>query len=267
MEQSSRVTRHLKRVGYREKLGLTQQRIINYWSPACGVDPKCAETLYVETLLAGNEPDASARVLDAGCGPGGAAVWMARRFGCTVDGVDLFEPYIEIARRQSEPRVQFHRADVTREPPRPDTYDLIVCIAVGYLIEDKRAFFRNLLAALKPQGRLLIADHFLERRARWIDRKVMSAIVSSRFMIPMGELAQLFTDEGGRVIESRDVTRETIVASLDWLDENGAVKDLLLGRWTPHRLVYAITKHSFHRAAQEGAWQMHFLTVERCPAA
>jgi SAM-dependent methyltransferase len=265
MEQSRKVTKHLRHVDYREKLGLTQQRIINYWSPECGIDPKCAEILYLQTLLEGNEPAADARVLDAGCGPGGAAVWMARRFGCTVDGVDLFEPYLEIARRQNEPRVHVHRGDVTREPPPPDTYDLIVCIAVGYLIEDKRSFFRNLIAALKPHGRLLIADHFLERRARRIDRKVMSAIISSRFMIPLDEVVQLIAEQGGRVIQSRDVTRQTILASLDWLESNGPVKDLLLGRWTPHRLVYTITKHSFHRAAHEGSWQMHFLTVERCP--
>jgi hypothetical protein len=64
-------------------------------------------------------------------------------------------------------------------------------------------------------------------------------------------------------VERRDVTRQTIFASLDWLDANPPVKDLLLGRRTPHRLVYGITKHSFQRAAREGAWQMHFLSVEQ----
>lgn len=265
MDQSRKVAKHLKRVGYREKLGLTQQRIINYWSPECGIDPKCAETLYLEKLLEGNEPRPDARVLDAGCGPGGSAVWMARRFGCLVDGVDLFAPYVEIARRYAEPRVQVVCADVTREPPPRDTYDLVICIAVGYLIEDKRAFFRNLIAALRPNGRLLIADHFLARDTPWIHRKVMSAIISSRFMIPLGEVVELLGEEGGCVVESRDVTTATIRASLDWLDDNGAIKDLLLGRWTPQRLVYWMTKHSFHRAARGGAWQMHFLTVERCP--
>ncbi|MFL6248877.1 MAG: class I SAM-dependent methyltransferase [Thermoanaerobaculia bacterium] len=266
MDQSRKVAKHLRHVDYREKLGLTQQRIINYWSPECGIDPKCAETLYLEKLLEGNQPAPDARVLDAGCGPGGSAVWIARRFGCSVDGVDLFAPYIEIAGRYDASRVHFARADVTREPPPPETYDLVVCIAVGYLIEDKRSFFRNLIAALRPSGRLLIADHFLARSAPWIDRKVMSAIISSRFMIPLAELVQLLGEEGGRVVESRDVTKQTILASLDWLDGNAPIKDLLLGRWTPHRLVYAITKYSFHRAAHGGAWQMHFLTVERCPA-
>jgi SAM-dependent methyltransferase len=183
-----------------------------------------------------------------------------------VEGVDLYEPYIDVARSLGEPRARFRVADLTREPLPAGTYDLITCIAVGYLIEDKGSFFRNLIAALKPNGRLLIADHFLEPAAPWIDRKVMSAIVSSRFMIPLNEVVQRIEDADGSVVQSRDVTVQTIKASLDWLDDNSPIKDLLLGRWTPHRLVYAITKHSFQRTARRGAWQMHFLTVEKCRA-
>jgi cyclopropane fatty-acyl-phospholipid synthase-like methyltransferase len=268
MDQSRKVAKHLKHVDYRQKLGLTQQRIINYWSPECGNDPKCAETLYLRELLRGHEPSADARVLDAGCGPGGSAIWLARTFGCSVDGIDLFAPYIDVAQREIATqglasRVHVQRGDITREPPAANAYDLITSIAVGYLIEDKRAYLRNLLGAMKPNGRLVIADHFLERGVRRLDRKVMSAIISSRYMVPLSEVTAMIRETGGRIVEQRDVTHQTIFASLAWLDANAPIKDLLLGRHTPHRLVYHLTKRSFHRAAREGFWQMHFLTVER----
>src|SRR5581483_3727862 len=37
-------------------------------------------------------------VLDAGCGIGGPARFLAESFGCAVTGVDLSEPFIEAAR-------------------------------------------------------------------------------------------------------------------------------------------------------------------------
>ncbi len=266
--QARRVTRHLAQVGYREKLGLTQQRIINFWSPECGADPRRAETLYLERLLDGHAPAAHERVLDAGCGPGGTALWLARLYGCAVDGVDLFAPYVELARAQAareglSGRVQVRRADLTRDALPRAAYDLALSVAVGYLIEDKRAYLGNLLGALRPGGRLLVADHFLEAGVRALDRRVMSAIVSSRHMRPLAHLRALIAEQGGEVVDCRDVTGATIVASLDWLESHAPVKDLLLGRRTPQRLVYWLTKRSFQRAARGGHWRMHFLSVRR----
>jgi cyclopropane fatty-acyl-phospholipid synthase-like methyltransferase len=268
MDQSSRIKKHLSRIDYREKLGLTQQRIINYWTADCESDPTRAEIVHLEKLLEGSEPQPSARVLDVGCGPGGTALWMARTYGCKVDGVDMYQPFVALAQEEIEKEglgssVSVSCLDVTREQLPRRVYDLILCIAVLYLIADKRLFFRNLLAALKTGGRLLIADHFLESGVRPVDKKVMAAIISSRYMEPLGTVEQLLNEEGGAVVERRDVTREAIMGSLEWLDANEAIKDLLLGHWTPHRLVYEITKHSFRRAADEGFWRMYFLTVEK----
>lgn len=268
MDQSSRVRKHLSRLDYREKLGLTQQRIINYWTDDCNGDPTRAEIVHLEKLLEGTAPMAAARVLDVGCGPGGAALWLARTYGCAVDGVDIYPRFVALAREEIEKQklgslVQVSCGDATRDALPQDTYHFILCIAVTYLIPDKRSFFRNLISALAPGGRLLIADHFLESGVRFLDRKVMAAIISSRYMEPLGLIEQLLNEAGARIVERRDVSREAIIASLHWLDTNEAVKDLLLGHWTPHRLVYEVTKHSFRRAADEGFWQMHFLTVER----
>lgn len=268
MDQSSRTKRHLARIDYRERLGLTQQRIINYWTDDCNDDPTRAEIVHLEKLLEGNAPKAGAHVLDVGCGPGGAAAWLARTYGCKVDGVDIYPPFIalaqeKIAEQQLGSLVRFSCGDITRDQLPQITYDLILCIAVIYLIPDKRLFFRRLLAALAPGGRLLIADHFLDAGVRSLDRKVMAAIISSRYMEPLGTVDRLLHEEGSRIVERRDVTREAIIGSLEWLDKNEAVKDLLLGHWTPHRLVYEVTKRSFRRAVDEGFWQLHFLTVEK----
>src|SRR5688572_11966690 len=61
--------------------------------------------------------DRGTRVLDAGCGVGGSALWLAAERGAVVTGVTLIPEQVEIANRYAAERglsgvVDFHCADM-----------------------------------------------------------------------------------------------------------------------------------------------------------
>jgi len=106
------------------------------------------------------------KVLDIGCGTGGSAFYMARRYGVDVHGIDLATNMIELAqdyRSEMEPevthRVQFYLEDATTMAYPKDFYDVVYSRDTILHIEGKEELFRKFLHTLKPGGKLMISDY------------------------------------------------------------------------------------------------------------
>ena len=100
-------------------------------------------------------------VLDAGCGVGGPARFLASAYGCTVVGVDLSERFIAAARRLNEllglaNQVEFRVANVADTGLSGGTFDVAWSQNVFMNVEDKEAAFREILRVLKPGGTFLL---------------------------------------------------------------------------------------------------------------
>nr|WP_062330662.1 class I SAM-dependent methyltransferase [Herbidospora sakaeratensis] len=102
------------------------------------------------------------RVLDAGCGPGAEAIWLARR-GWEVTAVDISEVALGHARALAEEedpevakRITWQQVDLTAWTAPADGYDL-VCTNYVHALED---IVPQLAAAVRPGGTLLVVDHF-----------------------------------------------------------------------------------------------------------
>jgi phosphoethanolamine N-methyltransferase len=103
------------------------------------------------------------RVLDVGCGLGGAAFLMARRFGARVHGIDLSRNMLQFARsrcRQADltQAVTFEHADIVQYDPRA-TYDLVHSRDVFLHIHEKGRLFGALMRCLRPGGHVLFSDY------------------------------------------------------------------------------------------------------------
>jgi arsenite methyltransferase len=106
----------------------------------------------------------SAWVLDLGCGSGTDSFLAANASGPTgrVIGVDMTTAQLTKATRLAEgagfDQVEFHEAHIEDVPVESGTFDCVISNGVINLSPDKPAVFRAAAAALRPGGRLAIAD-------------------------------------------------------------------------------------------------------------
>ncbi|WP_326613383.1 class I SAM-dependent methyltransferase [Streptomyces scopuliridis] len=114
---------------------------------------------------------AGTAVLDLGCGPGAYAIPLAER-GAEVTGVDLSAALLERAETgASDAGVELRlvRADM-REFAEPDRFDLAISMYTSFGLfadhDENMRVLRNVLASLKPGGRLLIDLYGKEILAR-----------------------------------------------------------------------------------------------------
>jgi len=96
-------------------------------------------------------------VLDAGCGVGATACYLAKRYGCRVVGVDISEKMIarssERAKRERvENSVEFRVADVRNLPFDDALFDVVICESVATFIEDKRQVASEFVRVTKSGG-------------------------------------------------------------------------------------------------------------------
>jgi tocopherol O-methyltransferase len=111
----------------------------------------------------------SDRVLDAGCGVGGSAIWLARELGARVVGVNVVPSEIDRGRRYARrrnvaERVTFELQDMTRTAFPDGSFDVVWAIESVCHVPDKREFLAEARRLLKPGGRLVVADAFRRRR-------------------------------------------------------------------------------------------------------
>jgi cyclopropane fatty-acyl-phospholipid synthase-like methyltransferase len=121
------------------------------------------EVLAEKVGIAGSD-----KVLDAGCGVGGAAIFLAKKFGCSVDGITLSRKQVEFAGQKAtenniQDKVSFTVADFTRMPFEDESFDVVWAVESVCHAEDKGFFLKEAQRVLKKGGRLIVADFFRTR--------------------------------------------------------------------------------------------------------
>jgi SAM-dependent methyltransferase len=136
------------------------------------------------------------RVLDAGCGAGGASVCAARR-GAHVNGLDAAEALLAIARRRL-PDGDFRTGDLEALPYPDGTFDVIlVADVLPYVADpDPLAALRELRRVCDWQGRLVVATWSLpEECDQW------AIEMAVRALLPVAPDVETFALSGPNVLE------------------------------------------------------------------
>ena len=108
-------------------------------------------------------------VLDVGSGAGVDAIIAAKAVGPEgrVIGVDMTPEMLDAARRNTErmglDNVEFRKGLVERLPVDAESIDLVISNGVLNLMVDKHGAYKQIARALKPGGRLQIADICVDR--------------------------------------------------------------------------------------------------------
>ncbi len=145
------------------------------------------------------------RVLDLGCGVGASLLYLLGRCRAAGFGITLSGEQYELAREGGSAAVWL-RGDFCRDPLPP-------AIELAYGIEsfvhagDGRAFFRNVGAALRPRGRLVLVDDFLVRGAA--EKPPVRDFAwgwHAASLLPADEVDSMAAESGLALLSDRDLT-------------------------------------------------------------
>jgi ubiquinone/menaquinone biosynthesis C-methylase UbiE len=109
------------------------------------------------------EFESGMRVLDIGCGIGGASRHVAQTYGCQVEGTDLTAEYVEVATMLAKrvglsDTVSYRQASAVDLPFEAARFDRAYMLHVGMNIADKRHLMAGVVRILKPGGIFGIYD-------------------------------------------------------------------------------------------------------------
>ena len=105
-------------------------------------------------------------VLDIGCGLGGPARYLAKRFDCRVSGIDITPPFVEAANKltslvKMDASVKIELGDGQRLPYPDASFDGAITQHVTMNIADRAQFFGEAFRVLKPGAFLALTEHGL----------------------------------------------------------------------------------------------------------
>lgn len=109
---------------------------------------------------------ANQHIVDIGCGLGGPARYIAKRFQCKVSGVDITEAFVEAANKLTallhmEDQVQIALGDGQRLPYADALFDGGYTQHVTMSVAERSRFFAEAYRALKPGAFFALTEHGL----------------------------------------------------------------------------------------------------------
>lgn len=220
--------------------------------------------------------DEGARILDAGCGVGGSAIYLAKEKNAKVTGITLSEKQLEFANLKREELklqslVDFKLEDYTKTSFNPATFDLIWAIESLTSASDKAKFAREAYRILNPGGKLIIADYFktpVEKadKKRWMEK--WQNCWSLAKIIKVNPYLEIFRTEQFHLLKNLDVT-ENILPTAKIMYRSylmGALPSIAYN--TFHNTSRFAKTHYLsgkyqYKALKEGLWEYRILLFEK----
>ncbi len=105
------------------------------------------------------------KILDAGCGVGGASIYLAKKYPhITFKGISIVPEEVKIANRFAKENrcnnTEFILGDYTNTSFPSDYFDGIFALESMSYVEDKKDFIQEMYRILKSGGRLVVIDGF-----------------------------------------------------------------------------------------------------------
>ena len=105
------------------------------------------------------------RVLDAGCGVGGSAIYLAQKYGCHVTGITLSKRQVETAKKNAKKsgvsdKTEFLAMDFEKTTFANNEFNVVWGIESICYADSKKRFSKEAYRLLKKGGQLIIADGF-----------------------------------------------------------------------------------------------------------
>ncbi|QWG17653.1 methyltransferase domain-containing protein [Bradyrhizobium sediminis] len=200
-------------------------------------------------------------VLDVGCGLGGAARFVANRYGCRVTGIDLTPEYVETAKVLCrwvglDNSISLHQGSALAMPFADRAFDRAYMLHVGMNIDDKAKLCSEVSRVLRSNALfgiydvMKVGDGELTYPVPWATTATSSAVAKP------AQYREALEAAGFSVIAERN-RRDFALAFFDQLRARTAAADgppplglhILMGRNTPDKVQNMIQNISNGRIA------------------
>jgi tocopherol O-methyltransferase len=160
-------------------------------------------------------------ILDAGCGIGGSAIWLAQNYNVRVDGITISEKQLKEAKNLSTKykvdHVYFYKRDFLNTGFNENSYSVVWAIESVCHAEDKKDFIKEAYRLLKNGGRLIVDDGFLLRSPKnKHEQKDLDAFLEGMALSNLAfetDFKKSFEDVGFKNIKIYDKINETLPSS------------------------------------------------------
>ena len=160
-------------------------------------------------------------ILEVASGSGGPALYLAKKFGCRITGLDINEEGIKTANRQAFDGnitdVRFQLANVNEPLPfESETFDAVMCIDSMNHFRDRLKCFREWQRVLKSGQRALFTDPVVITGPVSNEELAARSNIGFFLFVPL-EVTKNFIEEAGfRLVRCEDVTGNIESTSGRW---------------------------------------------------
>lgn len=165
---------------------------------------------------------ANSSVLDAGCGEGKVAIYLAQKYGLQVTGVDLLDWAITKARENAirehvEQKTEFEVMDYSELSFQDNSFDAAYTMETLVHVPDYRLALQQFHRVLKPQGKIVLLEYSMSAEKdvepllwkRWHQVIEYSGMHSLPYFIH-GSFPTLLESEGFTNVVVEDITERVI---------------------------------------------------------
>lgn len=176
----------------------------------------------------------ASQVIEVASGSGGPALYLARKTGCRVTGVDVnpngIATAIEAANRQvAGDRVKFEVADATAPLPfADDEFDALLCIDSMNHFPARLETLREWRRVLKPGGRAVFTDPVVITGPITNEDLVQRSSIGLFVFTPRGLNEELIAEAGLRLVRQLDVSENAVQVSRRWREARQRFREELL---------------------------------------
>lgn len=184
-----------------------------------------------DELLALCHIENARETLNVGCGIGVGVAYIARKFNCSVVGVDISEKMIEWSRLRAreekvDHKVEFRVANVLDLPFESNRFDAVIVESVLAFVVDKTRAIQECIRVTKPGGYIGLNESFWNTEPSQDMIALAQDSVGSN--IPTAEIWQTLWEASGlqdRMVSLRQVdTRHEIRDRLQWVGRRWALR-------------------------------------------
>jgi len=220
-EHFSRLQHYFARSERNYELMLDGAKHFGYHPTGRRVSEREARDLLHDLVAERLDLSAEDRVLDAGCGQGVVASYLARKTGCRIDGITVLD--FEVPKAQSrakaagvEGRTRFQLMDYSATDFDDATFDAVYTTETLSHSPDIRRTLRELHRVLKPDGRVAFFEYSIAQTEAFTPREwtLFERVARGSAMVGLHEFRN---DRFHTVMEAagfQDIKTEDITANM-----------------------------------------------------